>query len=275
MESVLGFLEANDDSWSIDYERYNDFYQVAEKFGYKFETHKTAREVQNYLKKKIKETLHGEDINHEEFKRIQEHLALKYYASNESACVNSFKFVRLIRYVINSLNSYTKSLDSWCLVRDYLEAFLSISIDKPDTFLFSSDENKKIADSIIFLRKKGYQVSIHLGKIELEGNDEAKLLQAIDYRFKKIGYNSICFTLQCISPFYDSSLKRFFLRPEPSITETSKIDIPWGYIFNLSLSNLHFVKKSRNQKKCILNALSFQNTFFALRDYKHLINLVM
>ncbi|PNQ53989.1 hypothetical protein C1141_18285, partial [Vibrio agarivorans] len=139
MESVLKFLEEKESSWSMDYGRYDDFYQVAKKFGYEFKNHKTVSEVQNYLKEKIKETLYGEDINHIEFTRIQEHLALKYYSSDEMECANSFKFVLLIRYVINSLQSYTNSADSWFLVKDYLEAFLSISNYHPDGSLFSFD----------------------------------------------------------------------------------------------------------------------------------------
>ncbi|EOA6587748.1 hypothetical protein ACH7VG_003363 [Vibrio vulnificus] len=265
MDSVLKFLEEKESSWSMDYGRYDDFYQVAEKFGYEFKTHKTVSEVRNYLKEKIKETLYGEDINHSEFTRIQEHLSLKYYSSDEVECANSFKFVLLIRYVINSLQSYTNSVDSWCLVKDYLEAFISISNYHPDESLFSFDQNRDIAKSIQFLRNKGYKVSILSGYPSIAEKDEERLFQAIDYRFKKMGYNAICFTLQCISNLYDSSLKRFFLRSEPSVTGVNNIDIPWGYIFNISLANLHFVKKSRNYKKQYIECLDLLKHYFCIQ----------
>ena len=265
MESVLKFLEEKESWWSMDYGRYDDFYQVAEKFGYEFKTHKTASEVQNYLKEKIKETLYGEDINQSEFNRIQEHLALNYYSSNEMEFSNSFKFIRLIRYVIDSLQSYTKSADSWFLVKDYLEAFLSISNYHPDESLFSFDENKDIAKSIQFLRNKGYQVSILSGSPSIPEKDEERLFQAIDYRFKKMGYNAICFTLHCISNLYDSSLKRFFLRSEPSVTGVNKIDIPWGYLFNISLANLHVVKKSRDYKKQYIESTELLKHYFCIQ----------
>lgn len=265
MESVLKFLEENENSWLMDYRRYDDFYQVAEKFGYEFKTHKTASEVQNYLAEKIKETLYGEDINHSEFNRIQEHLALKYYSSDEKECSNSFKFIRLLRSVISSLQSYTKSADSWCLVKDYLEAFFSISSHDPTESLFLFDESRDIAKSIKFLRNKGYQVSIISGYPTLSERDEERLFEAIDYRFKKMGYSAICFTLQCISNLYDSNLKRFFLRSEPSVTGMHKIDIPWGYIFNVSLANLHFVKKSHNYKKQYIECVELLKNYFCIQ----------
>jgi hypothetical protein len=265
MESVLEFLEEKDSSWAMDYERYDDFYQVAEKFGYKFETHKAASQVQNYLKEKIKETLLGEDVNHNEFNRIQDHLALKYYSSDEMECSSSFKFIRLLRSVINSLSSYTKSVDSWYLVKDYLEAFFSISTYHPDDSSSLFDDNREISKSIQFLRNKGYQVSILSGDPTIGEKDEARLHLAIDYRFKKMGYNSILFTLQCISNFYDSSLKRFFLRPEPSITEVRNIDVPWGYFFNLSLANLHIVKKSRHYKKMYIDCIELSKHYFCIQ----------
>lgn len=265
MESVLKFLEEQESSWSINYGRYDDFYQVAEKFGYEFKAHKTASEVKNYLKEMIKETLYGEDINHSEFNRMQEHLALKYYSSNKIECSNSFKFISLITYVINSLQSYTKSADFWRLVKDYLEAFLSISNHHPNDSLFSFDENRDVAKSIQFLRKKGYQVSILSGYPSIAKKDEERLFQAVDYRFKKMGYNAIYFTLQCISNLYDSSLKRFFLRSEPSVTGVNKIDIPWGYIFNISLANLHFVKKSINYKKQYIECIDLLKHYFCIQ----------
>ncbi|ELA9364096.1 hypothetical protein QTV39_004599 [Vibrio parahaemolyticus] len=265
MESVLKFLEEKESSWSMDYGRYSDFIQVADKFGYEFITYKTDDEVRNYLKEKIKETLRGEDINHSEFNRIQDHLALKFYSSDEMECVNSLKFVRLIRFVINSLPSYTNSADAWCLVRDYLEAFLSISQCRPDDSWFSVDENRDIAKSIQFLRNKGYQVSVLSGYPRLSEKDEERLFQAIDYRLNKMGSNAICFTLQCVSELYDASLKRFFLRSEPSVTNISKLDIPWGYIFNVSLDNLHFVKKTRNHRKQYIECVDLLKHYFCIQ----------
>ncbi len=41
MESVLEFLESNDSTWSMNFDRYNNYIDVAEVFGYEFKSHKT------------------------------------------------------------------------------------------------------------------------------------------------------------------------------------------------------------------------------------------
>lgn len=262
MESVLEFLEGNDNKWEIDFGRYTHLNQIAERFGHDY---KTAPAAQESLINKIKEVLHGEDVNQEEFNRIQQHLALRYYTSNRLDCNNAFRFIDLLKYAINNLNSYTNSCESWILARDYLEAYLSISPNKPGEELFFVDENKKISESIQFLRKRGYRPLIQLGQIELSPEDEARLLQSINYRFQKTGYNSICFTLKCISDLYNTQMGRFFLRDEPKSTGDIQINIPWGYIFNISLSHLHPVKKSRDHLKKYTEGVELSRHFFCIK----------
>jgi hypothetical protein len=264
MESVLKFLEEKDSIWSIDYERYKDFNQVAKKFGYEFQSSRTVSEVELYLLNKIKQILHGEDLNEYEFKKINDHLALKYYTSDNMEYKNAYELICLISS-IGRLRSYTECEESWHLARDYLEAFFSLKTYKSNNFLFTDDENKKIAESIIFLRSNGYKVKIISGHPILDKNDELRLLKSLRNNFKHMGYNSIRFTLICISDLYDSGLKRFFFNSEPSITSNIKLDTPWGYLFNLSLGNLHSVKDSRKYKRIFLKCIEISKHYFCIR----------
>lgn len=264
MKSVLGFFEEKDYLWLINYNKYTCFLQVAEKFGYVFKIHKTVAEVEFFLKEKIEKLLSEEGVKSKDFKLIKDYLAINYYSSNRKKCTHSFYLVSLIESMTsNKIESYTKSIDSWLLIRDYLEAYLSIRKDIPVNTIFEKNKNIRLAESIIFLRKKGYKVFIGLGEINIE--DEDSFFKAINYRFKKIGHNSIVLTLKNIKKYYHFSLKRFFLRIEPKAIGNSEIDIPWGYIFNLSLANMHFVKKSRTHNKNYYDCIELLKHFFCLK----------
>lgn len=265
MESLIKNFERKENDWALNLDRYENFIQVAEKFGYEFNTHKTTSEVQKYLKDKIRSSLLGSDISQNEFDKIEDHLTFKYYSSNGAECKDAFSFIGSLRYVINRVDSYTNSIDAWSSVKDYLEAFLAISNHSADAYTDLFNEKKVISESIKFLRKKGYRVTIEAGEIRLSKEDEKRLLTAIEYRFNKLGHNSLFFTLSCISRFYDRKSKRFFLRSEPSMTSSYEADTPWGYLFNVSLSNLHHVKKSRNHKKLFLECIELAKHYFCIQ----------
>ncbi|CAM5224933.1 hypothetical protein [Alishewanella longhuensis] len=93
MESVLEFLENNENNWSMNFDRYDNFIHVAESFGYDFKTQKTTHEVQEFLKNKIKITLYGDDLSQIDFEKVQDHLALRYFSSGEVECKHAFTFV--------------------------------------------------------------------------------------------------------------------------------------------------------------------------------------
>ena len=268
MESVLEFLESNENNWSMNFDRYDNFIHVAESFGYDFKTQKTTHEVQEFLKNKIKSTLYGDGLSQIDFEKVQDHLALRYFSSGEVECKHAFTFVGLIRYVINRLESYSASLDAWVLVRDYLEAYLCLSNYNHDNKSYSSlyNEKKLISKSIVFLNKKGFKTTIESGNIVLSEGSENRLLSAISYRFKKLGYHSIYLTLNCIARHYDNDAKRYFLRPEPSISLNYSADIPWGYLFNVSLANLHNVKKVKRPDKIFLECIELSKHYFCIKN---------
>ena len=267
MESVLEFLESNDSTWSMDFDRYNNYIDVAEVFGYEFGSHKTTSEVQNHLLEKIKETLYGDELSQLDFEKVQDHLAIRYFSSGELECKNVIKFIGFIRFVINRLESYSATQESWYLARDYLEAYLSISNHIIDDYhLDCYKEKKLISNSIIYLNKCGYNINIEAGKIVISDESEKRLLSAISYRFNKIGYHSICLTLECISQHYNYDSKRYFFRPEPSHVQEYSADIPWGYLFNVSLANLHNVKKIKRPDKLFLECIELSKHYFCIKN---------
>ncbi len=270
MESVLDFLESDDIRWSMDFDRYDNFIHVAEVFGYEFEIQKNSRVVQEFLKEKIKSTLYGEGLSQIGFEKLENHLALKYFSSDEIECKNAFTFVGRIRYVINRLRSYSTSYESWVLVRDYLEAYMCLSSYGHNSYSVLFNENKLISESIKFLVEKGFKVSIEIGDICIRKNDEKRLLSAIDYRFKKLGYYSMCLTLVCMSRHYNQSAKRYFFRPEPSMTGEYNTGIPWGYLFNVSLANLHSIKKPKKCDKIFLECLELSKHYFCIKKLQTL-----
>ncbi|MFY0667259.1 MAG: hypothetical protein JXQ95_04420 [Alteromonas stellipolaris] len=272
MESVLELLESNENNWSMNFDRYNSFIDVSESFGYDFKTQKNTHDVQEFLKEKIKNTLYGDKLSQVDFEKLQDHLALRYFSSAEVECKNAFKFVGLIRYVINRLESYSASLESWFLVRDYLEAYLCLSNYSHDQNSYSSlyNEKKLISKSILFLNKKGFKTTIEAGNVVLSGDSEDRLLQAISYRFKKLGYHSIHLTLDCISRHYNNDTKRYFLRPEPSISLDYSADIPWGYLFNVSLANLHNAKNVKRPDKIFLECVELSKHYFCVKNLQTL-----
>lgn len=271
MKSVLKFLEC-DNIWSMNFTRYDSFKDVAESFGCEFKAQKNSTEMQNFLKEKIKSALSGKKLSEVDFYKIEDHLALKYFSSDEVECKDAFKFIGNIRCTINHLESYSNSLEAWILARDYLEAYLCITnhAQNKDYYLTLYKEKNLISKSIIFLNKKGFKTKIILGKIVIDEDSERKLLQALDYRLKKLGNYSIYLTINYISQYYDNDAKRYFLRPELGVSSDYRADIPWGYLFNVSLANLHSVKKIRKPEKMYLECAELSKHYFSIRNLQKL-----
>ncbi|HIH6596943.1 TPA: hypothetical protein ACYRS5_004773, partial [Klebsiella michiganensis] len=113
MNTIISFLEENDENWKICQGTNEHYEPVAKKVGYEFTSNKTKCELNDYLINKIRESLQGSDISNQEFTLIQNHIELNYFSSNKRSHKNSRLFIRLIRYTINQLSSYSNSLESW------------------------------------------------------------------------------------------------------------------------------------------------------------------
>lgn len=241
MELVINFLEDNNYDWSINLRKYESPEQIMEKFGYisKSNNQYSASKLKDYLKEEIKNKLNGSALSNADFKKISDHFAFKYYSSESKNYENQFILLQKIKFIINRLESYTTSLADWIEVKNLVEAYLSVSNYSFDVFDSIQDERKVISESIKFLRNKGYFLTIKNGDIIINEADKNKIFLAIDYRFKKIGHRYIDLIIGVLYKYYDENMQRYFLRPEPTMTEAYEADIPFGYLFNVALANLH------------------------------------
>ena len=267
MNIIIDFLEDSQYDWSMNFDKYDGFMQIASNFGYCFGISQTRSEVKNYLLEKIKENLKGENVSSNDFSKIKDHFAFKYFLSNRSHFIDAFKLIASIRFTINKLDSYTNSLNSWMVVREMLEAYLSIS--NPDyNYLESTsyDRHKTISNSIRFLNNKGYKISIKNGDVYLDEKDRKKLFIAINYRFKKLGFLAIIHILNSMSVFYDFQAGRYFLRRYPASSNNYEAHVPWGYLFNVGLANLKETKPSRASKQWMLEIIELTKHYFCLEQ---------
>lgn len=265
MKKIIEFLESDEHDWSIGNNANGNFIQIGEKFGYEFKSSKTQDEVRLFLQEKLKECLSGDDVSSTQFRKIEDHISLKYYSSKTGELEQSFFFISYVRYLINVLDSYNNSVESWLSAKKYIEALYSLGSGYEINDILVFEENKIISKSVNYLKDRKYNVDVREGDIYLDDDSEIRLLTAIDYRFKRIGEQSLFFIMMLLSNKYDSNAKRYFLRPEPKLVEMSQVDIPWGYLFNLSLDNVHEVNKPKKNFK--MNSKLFDEAVELARHY--------
>jgi len=264
MESIISFLESSEHCWKMNPDHSNDFIYIAKKYGYKFGPSKTDSEVKKFLEDKINECLHGEAISEIQFEKIQNHFALTYYTSNKQSGKDAYSFVGSIRYITNQLVSYNDCLTSWLQAKNYIEAYLSLSNQNTDSYESLMADKKIISNSIIQLKSKGYKITIESGEIIICPKSEKRLFEAIRYRFNKIGHYGLFMLLTCISPSYSTESKRFYLRPEPSLSIEGQAHVPWGYLFNVCLANLHETKHDRKNHKLFNECIELTKHYFCI-----------
>lgn len=264
MDSIISLLESNDSHWAMRKNTEEDYIQIAERIGYKFNNHKTRHEVLDHLKQKVIESIKGDEISGVNFKKIIDHISLKYHTSKETSHREAFVFLSSLRAAISILPSYTNAASSWQLARNYLEDYFLISSQSPDFFADSTNELKTISDSAIFLKDNGYKISIKSGDIDIDTSGEKRLLKKIKTNFDKLGGHAIEFTLACIAKNYDHKSGRFFLRSEPVTTENYKADTPWGYLFNLALTCLHRPKTQKNHIELFTECVDLSKHYFCI-----------
>lgn len=265
MDSVINLLESNDSHWVMRKNTEEDYIQIAERIGYKFNNHKTRHELLEHLKQKVIESIKGEEISGVNFRKIIDHITLKYHTSKETNHREAFVFLRSLRAAISTLPSYTNAANSWHLARNYLEDYFLASSQSPEFFAESIDELKVISDSILFLKNNGYKISINSGNIVIDSGSETRLLKKIKSNFDKLGGHAIESTLACIDKYYDHKSGRFLLRTEPSVTGIYKADIPWGYLFNLALTCLHAPKTQKRHIELFTECIELSTHYFCIQ----------
>ncbi|MGL6334246.1 hypothetical protein [Aeromonas jandaei] len=255
----------NDNNWFIDLKKKDSHIKIAKKINYTPEINFSAKSVSEHLKCKIKESLKGEAISNVNHNKIINYFSLKYYSSNKRSSKNAFIFLRLLRFYIGHLDSYTNTHSSWQQAKEYLEYLIAISAHNDYFQIALKDTNPTVTESVKYLINNRYNITISCDNIYLEKRDEDKLFKAIEFRFKKIGINALLFTLQYIYGKYDHETSRYFLRSEPGMIDVPKADIPWGYIFNLSLANLHDTESKKQYRKIFLDSIELLKHFFCIQ----------
>lgn len=264
MTELINILE-NDNLWFIDCNHKDNFTHVAEKINLPQQIIISERTIKEYIKEKIIALLQGEGISNVSYGKTLNYLSLRHFSSNRKSCRNSLAFLKLLRFFIGNLNGYTTSLDSWQLAKIYLENLISISSHDGHLQIISDDDNKTITASIKYLQKRNYNVIISYDRIYLDQTDEVRFFDSIKYKFEKLGVNALNFTLKCIYKKYNHEFRRYFLRSEPGVIHTPDADTPWGYIFNVSIANLHEVKFKNEHKIIFLDCLELLRNYFCIQ----------
>lgn len=263
MEKTIEFLQNPNYDWSINRHENKSFIDIAEEHDYTFEssTSKTSREVQKFLKDKIKSILSGNDFDGNNFKKILSHLSLVFYSSSETKnkkIEDSFYFIASLNYIINTLDGFNNNLENWMEAKKLLESYLSLSNSTKEYILSMREADLKIANFIKYLRNKGLKVEIINGEILLDKETELKICAAIAYRLNKFGRHATDHILNNIK--FKLSEDRYFFRRDPKIDE--ELHIPWGYLFNLSLKSLSDPAIKPNKK----NIRELDNLFKEIKE---------
>ncbi|HID7224918.1 hypothetical protein AB8T93_11605 [Klebsiella pneumoniae] len=268
MKDIINFLECSDSDWKIDLSVSYDYEEVAQKVGYIFNgPSKTKREVEEYLIQNIRIALQGDSITTNDFISIEKHININYFASNKKSHRNAYFFITYVRHLINVLDSYSNSLESWKLAKYFLGAYASISGNASFYTPSIKSKNEAIAESIKYLKAKGYKTSIYCGSVIID--DEDALLSAIKYKFNELGFHSISFILSSIKELYSFKSERYFFKKAPDAITNFIPEIPWGYLFNISLSNLHEVKYTRDTYKKFQYCIELTKNYFCIQGIQN------
>lgn len=266
MQGLIDIFESNDDAWAIDKDVRADYIVVAKEYGYVFERSHTKREVERFLIDRIIESISGADISSTELAGVGNHLHLKCAVSLHQECAHAFFFIRAIQFCTQIQPSYTTSEQAWQKAKIFLQAYYSISDLLPDhTLTFNA--NDLIAESIIYLRTKGYKSNVAQGKVVFAPVFEVKLLNRLKRNFRKLGALALDLVIHEMSlRHYDSEKRRFLLRPEPLLVgQRLRLDTPWGYLFNLALANLHRPRVIKNKFEIYNESVELARHYFGTK----------
>lgn len=265
MQCLIDIFESNDDAWAIDKNLRSDYISVAQDYGYVFENSRTKREVEKFLTNEIIKLISGTDITAAELAEVVNHLHLKNAASPRQECTHALFFIRAIRFCTQAQSSYTASEQSWQKSRVLLQAYHSLSDVLPG-YIFPPNSNELIAKSIIYLKGKGYRSSVIQGKVVFAPEFEVKILNRLQRDFKKLGALGLEIVIHEMSlRHYNNEMRRFLLRPEPSVSQQLSLDRPWGYLFNLALANLHRPKSIKNKFETYNESVELARHYFATK----------
>ncbi len=247
MNQLFSTLTASAYDWSIDFKTKKDFIAVANDIGYTFTSAKTTKEVSDFVKRKIVFLLTSNECPCKDYITVYNHFSYNFYCYSKNP--NEFKFLAYLRFFLNFLDGYTINEQKWIEAHKLIQNY--IYMDNHSHLYLSLNENNKIkSEAVKRLRKKGITTDVIEGKLHLSDEQFENILQRIDYRAKKLGSKLYQYTIERIKSCYSKNHDRFYLRKELHPTNPQREpNIPFGYLYNLSIKNLNTVKnyQAKNQ----------------------------
>ncbi|MEZ8773389.1 hypothetical protein [Vibrio sp. 10N.247.310.17] len=127
------------------------------------------------------------------------------------------------------------------------------------------DEYDFIANSLSYLKMKGFNIECKDGLIRSDDSEFVRLSQAIDIRAKKlgkVGFRAV--TLVLNNHFSKDEQRFFFYRERPTLPKAQKPHPPHGYIYNLVCKYIDLpCKLKKNQQAKLLNEIQELSTHLA------------
>ena len=268
MVELISLFERNDQEWKLVPTKFTQPQDIAELLEFDVPAPLTKEGLKKHLEAHIKNLLASEALPANDFDTIQSHIALRYFIADEKQHGHAHTFLRLLRYYIGVTEHYPSSPQQWRKIKSLLEAYAFLCDYDSDKSMALSNNNQNIiiANAAKTLIAKGYNISIKLGRVEFDKDSEERLFEALSYRFNKMGYFALENTLHLMGSFYNRQTKRYYFRRSPSPNRKLEPSIPWGYLFNLSLANLHEPVKSKKLKNWYNECVELAQLYFCIHD---------
>jgi len=266
MEALITLFENNDEDWELALTRYSHAGELFDKFNIDVQASATKGRVKENIKKRLEGLLSSGDVLASDFAIVQTHVTLKHLLSNTHS--HAYTFLQLVQYYIGCCPSYPSQNEAWFEVKALIEAMASLGNYETDKHQATNPkpEDIVVVNSAKALIAKQFSIKIVRGKVELDDSSEKRLLEALDYRFKKMGHFALQATLNCMSEHYDRASKRYYLRDISPPANKHHARVPWGYLFNLSLANIHEPATSKKLKKWFSECIELAQHYFCIQE---------
>ncbi|EJF7197209.1 hypothetical protein ACYVLC_001622 [Vibrio cholerae] len=247
MNQLFSTLTTSSYDWSIDFKTKKDFIAVANEIGYTFTSSKTTNEVSDFIKRKVVSLLSSNECPYEDYITVFNQFSYDFYCNNKNP--NEFRFLAYLRFFLNFLDGYTINEQKWIEAHKLIQHYIYMA-NHNHPYLSLNEKHKIISEAVKRFRKKGITVDVIEGKIHLSDDQFKKILQRIDFRAQKLGDKLYQDILARIKSCYRRKHDRFYLRKELHPTNSQpEPNIPFGYLYNLSIKNLNTVKNLKAKKQ--------------------------
>ncbi|PHR65614.1 MAG: hypothetical protein COA51_04895 [Idiomarina sp.] len=256
LDDFINLFES-DDEWSLSLEESN----VAKA---------NSKSDEKKLIDDLFQAIEGDDFSKEEFFSTIKHYQILYHSSGERAGYNALVFLSIIKYLIDpSITRFTITKSRWLeakapLSEIYKRKYKSLL----DCSYLLVDQYKEIA---LAAKRLGsgvygykYAFEIQASSINFSENEEKRICESIFYRLKRLGIHGFMMLIEDMKRFYDKQANRYYFRLGPNSWKNRQELVPWGYLYNLSLSALESGAFKRKPTK--LDQIKYKKIYDQLID---------